>query len=697
MKRRDFFKAVFAATAAAAAGTLLPGCPAPRGIRGEEHPGTEDLLSTSSERGSARFHPHQVLPGNLTTYILRVTNPTARPCDVSLTLSDSSSDGWEVGLESERVPALAPGASREVVLRVKAGVGLARGGTVRVTVTARTDSGVTDQAEVEAEVTDRPKIIFVSIDSLHPDYLKLDSRGTGPGKPGDWLTPNLHRVLEQGTFFPNHEVHIITATDMNHFNFLAGTKTGTAGVPLVGGSLFGFDSQGQADMRYAPLDLNFYGPERRRVTTLFNAAKNHNPHAWNAFASGKNWVPNMMRAPEQQIDLYLNGEDVPGYIEKMEPATPQGFSLMRRLWRAALFGILPRRGYELGNPAESTEPQDSRQSNLLARFMGSLPNHFPPDHWVMSAALQAIANEDPDVFYILLAAVDDAGHAFGSAFDLEEWDDRGSVDQADHVSRYDPQASRQGILNVVREADRQLGRLLHELEARGTLASTLLIVESDHSMVTYHHEPLDLRGRLERQCRFSSDRDYFFGTGGSVGAVYLRRQDPEILRAVEAALETWRVKNPLSGAEECPVYVFNHDEMRSGTNPADPDAAMLPGEYYSEYYIEHRRPEEQMWPGLLVLSKPHYEFKVQNFGLGNLGLRRTRIRLPERGWMTGGHGSFETRAALLVLKGPDIAAGVVRQEKVYCSDVAPAVYGLMGWPVPDCVDGKGLPGIAKPV
>jgi len=693
MKRREFFSTMLATTAAAAAGTLLPGCPAPRGLPGEEHPLQEDLLSTPSEKGSAGYHPHLVLPGAMTSYILRVTNTTAGTCEVSLACPDPLPDGWEVVLGAAHIQALEPGACREVLLKIKPEPGLPRGSAITVSVTAQTDSGTTDRAEVAAEVTDRPKIIFLSIDSLHPDYLKLNRLGTGPGTPGDRLMPNLHRVLEAGTFYPNHEVHIITATDMNHFNFLAGTMTGTGGVPLVGGSLFGFDPQGKPVMRYAPLDLNFYGPDRRRISTLFNAAKNHNPHAWNAFASGKNWVPDMMRAPEQQIDLYLNGEDVPAYLEKMEPATPQGFSLIRRLLRAALFGILPRRGHELGNPADSTEPQDPRQGNLLARFMGCLPNHFPPDRWVMDASLKAIANEDPDVFYILLAAVDDAGHAFGSAFDLEEWDDRGSKDPADHVSRYDPQASRQGILNVVREADRQLGRLLEALEARGTLDSTLLIVESDHSMVTYHHDPLDMRDYLGRNCRFSSEKDYFFGTGGSVGAVYLRREDPDVLQAVEAALETWRVKNPLSGEAECPVYVFNREEMRSGRNPRDPEVSMLPREYYSEYFIEHRQPGEQMWPHLLVLGKPHYEFKVQNFGLGNLGLRKTRLRLPERGWMTGGHGSFETRSALLVLRGPRIPRGVAREEKVYCSDVAPSLYRLMGWPVPDSVDGKPLPGI----
>ena len=128
----------------------------------------------------------------------------------------------------------------------------------------------------------------------------------------------------------------------------------------------------------------------------------------------------------------------------------------------------------------------------------------------------------------------------------------------------------------------------------------------------------------------------------------------------------------------------------------DGKARMLPREYYSEYYIEHRRKGDQLWPDLLVLGKPHYEFKVQNFGLGNVGLSKVRVRLPERGYFIGGHGSYATRSALLVLRGPGAPAGVVRNEHVYCSDVAPAIYSLMSWPVPQCVDGSGLPGIALP-
>ena len=694
MKRREFLGTMAAVAAAATAGAALPGCATSKARGPSGRIAAKDLLSTPSERGSPGFHHHLTLPGEMTSYILQVSNYGEEPCDVSLSLDDSKAEGWDVTLDTQRIERLEPGTFRDVMLEVKPGKGRTKGDTATVSVKAQTDSGMKDSAEVVAEVSDRPKILFVSIDSLHPDYLKLDSHGTGPGKPGDWLMPNLHRILEQGTFYPNHEVHIITATDMNHFNFLAGTMTGTSGIPFVGGTFFGFDEKKRPVFGYAPLDLNFYGPEGRRVRTLYNAAKDHNPNAWNCFISGKNWVPDMMRAPEQQIDLHVNGEDVPGYIAKMEPATPKGAALLGRLLAAGLLGTRPHRGYPMGNPARLEEPQDPRSNRSLARLMGAMPNHFPSDQWVMDASLRIIENEDPDVMYILLAAVDDAGHAFGSAFDLEEWDEKGSEDMADHVSCYNLEASRQGILNVVREADRQLGRLVETLAERGTLDSTTLIVESDHSMITYYKEGLDMRRQLEKHCPCSPKDDYFFGAGGSNGSVYLRRNDPDVLNSVEQALEAWRVTNPKTGKSECPVYVFNREEMRSGTDRTGESPDMLPGEYFSEYFIEHRKDGEQWWPDLLVLTKPHYEFKVQNFGLGNVGMKKTGFDLPEYGYFTGGHGSFATRPALLVMRGPGIPGGVVRQEKVFCSDVAPAIYTLMGWPVPDCVDGKGLPGIA---
>ena len=162
-----------------------------------------------------------MLPGKKTTYLLRIFNCGEDKCSVSIS-EEVSTDGWVVELESKELKDLQKGEFREIKLAVKAGSGLPKGEVCRIKISAKSDSGLNDEAVVESEITDKPKIIFVSIDSLHPDYLKLDSRGTGPGKPGDWLMPNLHRLLKKGSFYPEHKVHIITATDMNHFNFCCG-------------------------------------------------------------------------------------------------------------------------------------------------------------------------------------------------------------------------------------------------------------------------------------------------------------------------------------------------------------------------------------------------------------------------------------------------------------------------------------------
>jgi len=676
------------------ASAAVSGCAREKNVKNETEPTESDLLSTPSELGAPRFHRHLVLPGKKTTYLLRIFNYGEGRCSASISIEEST-EGWNAELEKEEIKDILKGEYKEVKLTVKAGNGLSKGEVARIKIAAKTDNGLTDSAEVAAEITDKAKIIFVSIDSLHPDYLKLNSRGTGPGKPGDWLMPNLLRLLDKGTFYPEHKVHVITATDMNHFNFLAGTNTGTSGISLVGGSIFGFDEDNNVIFKAAPLDLNFYGSDGKRVRILFNAAKDYNKNSLNIFVAGKNWVPNMMLAPEQQLDLIINGEDVPEYIEKSELKTPEGYEVLKRIISTVVFGIKPSKGYSLGNPAQDHSKQDSRQDSMLARLIEAFPNHFPSDRWVMDAALKAIENEDPDVLYILLAAVDDAGHAFGSAFDLEEWDDQGSDDVRDHVSRYDSRASRQGILNVVREADRQVGKLIEELEERNTFDSTVLIVESDHSMITYYREALDMGRQLVKNSNFSPKNDYFFGSAASIGVVYLRKNNPQIIKDIEKALEVWKVKNPVSGEPECPVSVFNRNEMITGKDNDKNGPEMLPKEFYSEYYIKHRKPGEQLWPDLLILTKPHYKFKVQNFGLRNLGLPKLPFPLPEKGYFIGGHGSFATRPGLLIMSGPDIPAGQERKEIVYTSDVAPTIYRLMGWTVPECVDGKALPGILK--
>ncbi|HUT51835.1 MAG TPA: alkaline phosphatase family protein [bacterium] len=655
-----------------------------------------DFISTASEQGSPAFHHHLVRPGAVTTYIIEVANRWQEKREVRLEISNPKAIHWSARLLEGQDLLLDPGARREVTLEVRPAPSVKEGETCRIEVKAIAAGGDEDVLAVTAETTLGRKLYFISIDSIHPSYLELNAAGTGMGRKGDWLTPNLHRFMERAVFYPHNKVHIITATDMNHFNYLAGTMTGTSGIALVGGFFFGFDGQGDPIIKSAAKmddDLARYG-NGEHVDSLMNVAKRMNPQAWTAFVAGKNWVPELMRRPEFAIDRIIHGQKTPEYIEPLQGLDLSQGANAQDLARIALPGPLPAYAHPLGNPAFNQEPQDKRHVNsALGRLISSTPQNFPPDIWVMDAGLKEIANEDPDVLYILLAAVDDAGHAFGSAFDLNEWNDRGTPDDVtDDVSKYNPHASRQGILNVVREADLQFGRFLDALERRKAIDEAIIVVESDHAMVTHYRRAINMSDYLRMNCKRSSEKDYFAGSATSIGMVAARRDDPEIIKEVEAALESWQVKNPLTGQRECPVVVYNREEMKTGIDAKTNTAWMLPREYYSEYYVERRQPGDQVWADLLVLTGPNYEFRLSGFGLGNLGAADLPFKLPEVGYFIGGHGSFDTRAALLMLSIPG-GPPAVNDAEVYAMDVAPTLYRLLGWPIPDCVDGKGLPGV----
>ena len=140
------------------------------------------------------------------------------------------------------------------------------------------------------------------------------------------------------------------------------------------------------------------------------------------------------------------------------------------------------------------------------------------------------------------------------------------------------------------------------------------------------------------------------------------------------------------------MIVFNREEMKTGYDKATGKQWMLPKEYYSDYYVEHRKKGEVYWADLLVLTAPNYKFKVQNFGLGNLGMTNVPIKLPEWGFFIGGHGSFETQTALLIVSAPGNQPAII-DTQVYAKDVAPTIEKFQGWKIPDSVDGKPLPGI----
>jgi len=652
-----------------------------------------DFISTPSEVGSPTFHYHLVNPGSVTTYLIEVKNIWDNPVDVELGAESDKDGSWSVSLSESKVSRLMPDERRAVTLTLRPSEALGDGEVLQVKLTAVAENDFADVCKVAAQTASHQKVYFVSIDSLHPAYLQLNAAGAGPGKDGDRLMPNLHRLQQRSVFYPNAKAHIISATDMNHFNFLAGTMTGTSGIPLVATAFFGFDEKGKpitVANRNLKSEITIYG-EGKKVKTIFNSAKTFNPRAWTAFVSGKGWVPEMMKFPDYQLDRVITGAETPEWANPIPGGSDSPAKQLRSLLRA-LLARPGKKAHQLGNPENLPEPQDRRENYPLAKLMNGVPSQFPPDKWVMDAALKVLENEDPDVFYVLLAAVDDAGHAYGSAFDPEEWDSRGTATLKDDVSQFDSRASRQGILNVVREADKQLGRLLDLLEERGSLDKVILVAESDHAMVTHYRKSLALGERLKKAGKFDSKADYFFGGASSVGMVANKTGNPAVMADVEAALESWQVKNPVTGRLECPVIVYNREEMKTGFDQATGKQWMLPNEYYSAYYVEHRKPGQVQWVDLLILTAPNYKFRLEGVGLGNLGMTSLPIKLPKWGFFIGGHGSFDTQPCLLMVSAPGVKPAV-RQDQVYAMDLAPAIERIEGWQIPESTDGKGLPGL----
>jgi hypothetical protein len=310
----------------------------------------------------------------------------------------------------------------------------------------------------------------------------------------------------------------------------------------------------------------------------------------------------------------------------------------------------------------------------------------------MDQALRVIENEDPDVCYILLGAADAAGHMFGAADDRNEWDDHRTPDDlSDDVSRVNRSANRLGQVKTVKAADAQVGRFIAFLKERGIYNDSYLIVESDHGLETNFFAGPDLQAILGH-AGFSAKTDYFVFTSSQIGAFFARpgRRDPDRIGKMEQALEDFRMKNPRSGESESPMLALDREEMKSGIDKVTGERVTLPRELYGEYYIEHPKAGGLSWPDLILLCKKYYQFPVLGVGLANIGIGNIDLPLPRIYPYVGGHGGPSTQPALLIMRGPGIAAGQEMMERSWPSDVAPTLYALEGYQTPASVQGKNL-------
>jgi predicted AlkP superfamily pyrophosphatase or phosphodiesterase len=212
--------------------------------------------------------------------------------------------------------------------------------------------------------------------------------------------PNLYRVLsEEGVIYTNARTVLASETQSGHTSMLTGAYPCTTGI--VGNGWYDLD---------AGEDIIIVTDHRYRLAeTIFEAIEPADS-VKTAFVSGK-W--RLIPLLSQEVDVVI------------------------------------------GPPREGPPLQFDTLSYTGIPIMALL-EYDAVDLWTMSAAIEVITREDPDLMFVNLAWTDDIGHIYG----------------ADSTQ----------LFSHLRELDTLFMQLFHELKIMGRYESTLIVITSDHGM-----------------------------------------------------------------------------------------------------------------------------------------------------------------------------------------------------------------------
>jgi hypothetical protein len=522
-------------------------------------------------------------------------------------------------------------------------------------------------------------LIMVAIDSLHPAYLELDRNGDAAGSPGNWLMPNVRKFLEKATWYPRAKCYLPSATDMNHVNALAGTSSGQTGIVGVSSQMKGWDSDGKPVIESTSMSWP-RDDQGRPVDTLFHAWKRTFPHEKTAFVAGKGWVAEMFDVPGKPVDFIVTGDRHPSYVAKP----------------------LPRSYTDPPTDLDGRCDPESNKQRLLASIMELAASHAPSDRWTVNATLKVLDNEAPSMVYVLMAQLDDIGHALGAAHDPNEFVPKYFPYKPDAplciakpryqlVSSRDRRIYREAILDAVRDVDFQFGRLIWGLEQRGIRDKANIVVLSDHAMVTHLYDKLinpkatDLLALLE-EAKLVGDEDFVPYTATSIGALYWRDKKWRVPLA-KKVLESHTARNPQTGVDECPWYVLDRNDMKNGV----PGVA-LPGELYHKYFVETDKEQSLVWPDLALLARSGFQLPAYS-ALVNLGVDNdTGVPFDASiNIFVGGPGSVDTQPIMMAFGIPG-GSGKVLQKATRIGDIAATMASIYGLQLTSTVIGADLSG-----
>ena len=507
-------------------------------------------------------------------------------------------------------------------------------------------------------------VLFIALDSLDPRYLRLNRAGDGPGEAGDWLMPRLQTFLAGGTRFADARCFLPSATDMNHLNVLAGTSSAQTGVIGVTTQVYNWNPDRTPIL--GKIHTTWTRDDRgRQVDTLFRAWKRAWPGSKTAFVSGKGWVADMYRSTTAGVDLFVTGGGAPTYVENPYEAN---------------FYDPPT------DPDAATDPESAMQAAFCEAVFHRDAKQFPPDSWVVEAALDVLRQEQPSFGLILLAQTDDAQHGLGAAWDLEEFEACPDPLACGHRSRKNPRVYREPILDAIRDVDEQFGRLVDGLGEIDAYRDATIVLYSDHGHTTHllHREavPIDfLRTTDVVQILYDNDvisaaemaNEGFCALAGcSLIVLYWQSDSLEErrrrAREAKPVLLAHEALNPETNTWECPWIVLDQEDMRTGHREA-PDGpwVVAPGEMWHPYFGPRNDADNLIWPDLVLFMKNGWQAPIYDGLLGNLGVD-IPFPLPPMTPFIGGHGAPDTQQILMAMRGPGIAAGRVVQDAAWAKD-----------------------------
>lgn len=552
-------------------------------------------------------------------------------------------------------------------------------------------------------------IYFWSVDSMDPQYLYLDRAGTGPGKEGDWLLPNMRAFLKDSVNYKNSRVYLPSATDMNHTNAMVGSYTGTQGVYMVGGTYIDFTNHDEVIAGTNSMDRMLYGKDGKPVQRVYEVAKNATDgKALCGFWSNKNWLSDL--EGEKTVDIVGHSERWPlffkppwKYTNAGDPPTDNNPKDRMSASSRCLF--------HSNNNAAMTIPTVLGQFDMffgmtmlampITLLFAKTPGMHAEDRYLTESFFRSIDEEDPDVSYVNVSDLDNTGHFTGASWPQDEWTTSNPSDLSKEENKYSPYMRREECIDIMREEDLLFGDFIKLLKERGVYDNSTIVILSDHGMENMKdpkkgYEVIDLRGIL-REHGFVYKEDFFESGGTEINFIWCK--DPKKLAAINKVLEEYTVDDKELGKVK-PLTIINRTEMKEGKDFGKA-GKVRPMELYSDYWINHpNEPNGQKWPDLFIF--PLYNYQVMAHGdilasginaVGfNLG-----INVPESVIvaMPGAHGGLQTSFIPLLLKVPagyeGYKGGSEYSGEVEVGDIAPTIYRIMGWEAPGCVDGKPLP------